>query len=232
MRKTAAASALLVAALGFAAGATGAAQADQNEAVNFTATNTEKSTIIKTDAGSLTNENGVFKIKAANGAVLGGTELSFRVDDFVFPIAAEISDHTATLTPELEIDKAVYQPVALPFDDTAPWKTPYDREQAAWGRMRDTIATGAAIGTLTGGLGGGAVGCIIGGVVGAGAAAAAIVGLFGPIVPAAVLGCIGGMAAIGFLGTLAGQLLITAPVAILAAVQYFTTINQPFTPAK
>ncbi|MET9487370.1 hypothetical protein [Nocardia sp. NPDC006630] len=232
MRKTAAASALLVAALGFAAGATGAAQADQNEAVNFTATNTEKSTIIKTDAGSLTNENGVFKIKAANGTVLGGTELSFRVDDFVFPIAADISDHTATLTPELDIDKAVYQPVALPFDDTAPWKTPYDREQAAWGRMRDTISVGAAIGTLVGGLGGGAVGCVIGGVVGAGAAAAAIVGLFGPIVPAAVLGCIGGMAAIGFLGTLAGQLLVTAPVAILAAVQYFTTINQPLVPAK
>jgi hypothetical protein len=39
--------------------------------------------------------------------------------------------------------------------------------------------------------------------------------------------------AIGALGTLVGQLLVTAPIAILAAVQYFTTINSPFpAPAK
>ncbi|MCU1648782.1 MAG: hypothetical protein JWN03_9057 [Nocardia sp.] len=225
MRKTAAASALLVAALGFAAGATGAAQADQNQAVNFTATNTEKSTIIKTDAGSLTADNGVFKITAANGTVLGGTELSFRVDDFVFPIAADISDHSATLTPQLDIDKAVYKPVALPYENVAPWKTDYDREQAAWGRMRDTISVGAVIGTLVGGVGGAAVGCVIGGAVSA-TLTGALTAMFGAL-PAGVVGCIAGMAAVGFLGTLAGQLLVTAPVAILAAAQYFTTINQP-----
>ncbi|WP_405136968.1 hypothetical protein [Nocardia sp. NBC_01388] len=232
MRKTAAASALLVAALGFAAGATGAAQADQNEAVNFTATNTETSTIIKTDAGSLSADNGVFKIKAANGTVLGGTELSFRVDDFVFPIAAEIDDHTATLTPQFDIEHAAYKPVALPYENQAPWKSDYDREQAAWSRMTTTISTGATIGTLVGGILGGAAGCVLGGVAGATVATAAIVGLFGALVPAAVVGCIGGMAAIGFLGTLAGQLFVTAPVAILAAIQYFTTINQPSMAAK
>lgn len=32
--------------------------------------------------------------------------------------------------------------------------------------------------------------------------------------------------------TFAGQLFITAPVAIASAIQDFTTINQPFTPAK
>ncbi|RDI53881.1 hypothetical protein DFR68_1021, partial [Nocardia mexicana] len=40
-----------------------------------------------------------------------------------------------------------------------------------------------------------------------------------------------GIIAIGALGTLAGQILVTAPVAIIAAVQYFTTINQPMPPA-
>ncbi|MBF6482452.1 hypothetical protein IU408_30580, partial [Nocardia cyriacigeorgica] len=48
--------------------------------------------------------------------------------------------------------------------------------------------------------------------------------------PAAAVGSSGGIIDVGALGTLAGQILITAPVAIGAAIQYFTTINQPFNP--
>lgn len=44
---------------------------------------TETATTVTTDAGSLAVDDGVFKIKAANGAELAGTELSFRVDDHV-----------------------------------------------------------------------------------------------------------------------------------------------------
>ncbi|MGW4126011.1 hypothetical protein [Nocardia sp. NPDC004711] len=40
------------------------------------------------------------------------------------------------------------------------------------------------------------------------------------------------LAAVGFLGTLAGQLFVTTPAAILAAAQYFTTINQPIPSTK
>ncbi|MGV9676937.1 hypothetical protein ACWDSJ_16805 [Nocardia sp. NPDC003482] len=231
MRKFAAASTLVVAALGVAAGTAGAAPAD-NGVVNYKATATETATIITTDAGSLDVEDGVFKIKAADGSVLAGTELKFRVDDFEFPIAAQVQGHTATLSPQFDVAHAVYKPVALPYEDTAPWKTPYDREQAAWTRMTSTITMGATIGTLVGGIAGGAVGCVLGGVAGATVASAAIVGLFGAFVPAAVIGCIGGIVAVGALGTLAGQLLVTAPVAILAAIQYFTTINQPFSAPK
>ncbi|MFE3279641.1 hypothetical protein [Nocardia sp. NPDC059239] len=99
MRNTAAASALLAATLCIGAGVTGTAQADSADVTNYTATYTGTSTIVRTDAGSMTVEDGIFKIKAANGTVLAGTELSFRVDDFVFPIAADISGRTATLTP-------------------------------------------------------------------------------------------------------------------------------------
>ncbi|WP_280267494.1 hypothetical protein [Nocardia wallacei] len=230
MRKFAATSALLIAALGVTAGTVNAAPAADEGVVNYKATTTETHTVISTDGGSLVNENGVFKIKAANGTTLAGQELNFRVDDFVFPIAADISGNTATLTPQFDMAHATYKPVALPFEESAPWKTPYDREQAAFNRMKDTISTGAAIGTLVGGIGGGAVGCILGGIAGATVASATIVGLFGPFIPAAAVGCLGGIIAIGALGTLAGQLLITAPVAIAAAAQYFTTINQPFNP--
>ncbi|WP_433715298.1 hypothetical protein ACQP2U_15510 [Nocardia sp. CA-084685] len=232
MRKFAATSALVIAAVGVTAGTVNAAPETDNGVVNYTATTTPSSTIIKTDVGSLVDEKGVFKIKAVDGTTVAGTDLSFRVDDFVFPIAADIQDHSATLTPQFDMAHAVYKPVALPFEDKAPWKSDYDREQAAWNRLTSTISMGATVGTLVGGLGGGAVGCVLGGIAGATVAAATIVGLFGPFIPAAAIGCIGGIIAVGALGTLAGQIFVTAPVAIAAAIQYFTTINQPFTAPK
>ncbi|WP_406235278.1 hypothetical protein [Nocardia sp. NBC_01009] len=232
MRKFAATSALLIAAIGVTAGTVNAAPADEAP-VNFTANATDTSTIVSTDAGAMTVEDGVFKIKATNGTVLAGTPLSFRVDDFEFPIAAAISGRTATLTPQMDMAHATYKPVALPFEDKAPWKSEYDREQAAFNRMKDTIAMGATIGTLVGGLGGAAVGCVLGGVLGGAVVGGTIVGLFGPFLPAAAVGCVAGVALVGAVGAVAGQIFITAPVAIGAAIQYFTTINQPFNaPAK
>ncbi|WP_039800115.1 hypothetical protein [Nocardia araoensis] len=197
------------------------------EAVGFTAHATETASIISIDSGSLVVEDQVLKIKAADGTVVAGTPLTFLVDEFEFPIAAEISDRTATLTPQFDMAHAVYKPVALPFEDKAPWKTEYDREQAAWSRMTSTISMGATIGTLVGGIGGAAVGCVLGGIAGATVAAATIVGMFGPFIPAAAVGCLGGIVAVGALGTVAGQILVTAPVAIGAAIMYFSTINSP-----
>lgn len=215
-------------ALGIAAGTSHAAPAAAPSApINYTATTTETNTVIGTDSGSLVVEDGVFKIKAADGTTVAGSELAFRVDEFVFPIAAEISGRTATLTPQFDLAHATYKPVALPYEDKAPWKSEYDREQAAWSRLGSTISLGASVATLVGGLGGGAIGCVLGGIAGATIASATIVGMFGPFIPAAAVGCIAGIMAIGALGTLAGQIFITAPVAIMAAVQYFTTINSP-----
>ncbi|MEC3916887.1 hypothetical protein [Nocardia sp. CDC160] len=225
MRKITTTGALLVTALGVCAGTAGATP--ENGKVGYTTTVTETSTTITTDAGSLAVEDGTFKIKAADGTVLAGAELSFRVDDYMFPIDADVHDRTATLTPKFDAAHAVYKPVALPYENQAPWKTEYEREQAAWNRLASTLTMGAGIGTLVGGLGGAAVGCVLGGIAGATVAAAAIIGLFGAFLPAAAIGCLGGMMALGSLGTIAGNLLITAPIAIMAAVQYFTTINQP-----
>ncbi|WP_280254324.1 hypothetical protein [Nocardia abscessus] len=197
------------------------------EAVGFTAHATETASIISIDSGSLVVEDQVLKVKAADGTVVAGAPLTFRVDEFEFPIVAEVSERTATLIPQFDMAHAAYQPVALPFEDKAPWKTEYDREQAAWSRMTSTISMGATIGTLVGGIGGASVGCILGGIAGATVAAATIVGMFGPFIPAAAVGCLGGIVAVGALGTVAGQILVTAPVAIGAAIMYFSTINAP-----
>ncbi|WP_062993941.1 hypothetical protein [Nocardia anaemiae] len=221
----------LVAALGVASGPAGA-QPAPDETVGFTAHATDTHSIVTTDSGSLVAEDGVFKVKTANGSTVAGMPLRFRVDDFEFPIVADIADRTATLTPQFDLAHAVYKPVALPYEDKAPWKSDYDREQAAWSRLTSTISMGATLGTLVGGLGGAAVGCVLGGIAGATVAAATIVGLFGAFIPAAAIGCLGGIIAVGALGTIAGQILITAPAAIGAAIQYFATINQPPMQAK
>ncbi|MFE6922779.1 hypothetical protein ACFVAV_17200 [Nocardia sp. NPDC057663] len=233
MRKFAATSALLIAAMGVTAGAVNAAPNEAPAPVNFTAQEINGTSVITTDAGSLVEEEGAFKIKAADGTTIAATPLTFRLDEFELPIAAEISGNKAVLTPQLDPAKAVYKPVALPFEDKAPWKSEYDREVAAFNRMKDTISMGASIASLVGGLGGAAVGCVLGGVLAGTVALGTIVGLLGPFLPAAAVGCIAGALLVGPVGVIAGNIFITAPVAIGAAIQYFATINAPFTaPAK
>ncbi|NKY53846.1 hypothetical protein [Nocardia vermiculata] len=230
MRKTLPTAATLLATLAITTGmTTGTAGAADPAAgpVGFTADQRGNSTVVSIDSGALVVDDGKFEVTAADGTVLAGTPLSFRVDDFEFPIAAQIDGRTATLTPMFDTEHARYSPVALPYEDQAPWKTPYDREQAAWSRMVTTITMGASVGSVVGGLGGAAVGCVLGGIAGATVAAATIVGMFGPFIPAAAVGCLGGVMAVGALGTVAGQLFVTAPVAIAAIAQYFTTINSP-----
>ncbi|MFE3029551.1 hypothetical protein [Nocardia tengchongensis] len=230
MREFAGIAAVLIAATGVSAGTAYAGPAKTDDGtINYTSQITDAgSTVVRTDAGSLVVEDGALKVKATDGTTVAGTELKLRIDDFEFPIAAQISDRTATLTPQVDQSHAVYKPVALPYEDQAPWKTQYDREQAAWNRLRDTVGLGATVGTLVGGLGGAALGCVLGGVAFA-TATAPLATLFG-VGPLA--GCLIGASTVGFLGTIAGQLLVTAPVAIAAAVQYFTTINQPFSAPK
>ena len=229
MRKFAATAALLIAAMGVAAGTVNA-EAPAADVINATGEVVNGSAIVTTDAGSLVEEDGAFKIKAANGTTVAGVPTTVRIDEFEFPVAVNIAGNTATLTPELAMDKATYKPVALPYEDSAGFKTEYAREQAAWSRMTSTISMGATIGTLVGGLGGAAVGCIVGG-----ATLAAPAGLLIPLlgaVPGFVAGCVVGATAFSALGAITAQIFVTAPVAIGAAIQYFTTITAPFTPAK
>jgi hypothetical protein len=236
MRKLATTAALLAAALGVSAGTANAAPtapapkapvtATAATGVNYKTSVDDKTgaTTINIDNGSMVNDHGIFKIKAVNGTVLAGTPLSFRVDQFLFPVEAKITGHTAVLKPVMDVQHATYKPVALPFEDQAPWKTPYDREVAAFTRLKDTVATGATIGTMTGLIGGGVLGCIAGAALGA-VATGIVLTLFGA---GPVAGCIVSAGVFSVVGALAGAILITAPVAIAALAQYFITTNQPF----
>ncbi|WP_068274992.1 hypothetical protein [Aldersonia kunmingensis] len=233
-RKLAAVSAITIAALGLAAGTAyadpapaPAAQESLNvqiaPSINYKAYNNGTAAVISTDAGTLAVADGQFQVKAADGRVVAGVPLELRLDDVSLPINAKIEGNTATLTPD--VLKAQYKPVALPFQESAPWKTPYDREVSAWTRFTQTISTGAAIGVIVGAVGAAAIGCVAGGALGATGGFAFLVA---GAVPGAAIGCLAGAATFAPIGTLIGSIAIAGPVAIGAAIQYFTTINEPF----
>ncbi|MEU6563461.1 hypothetical protein [Nocardia nova] len=198
---------------------TGVAAADPGAAadpdVHYRATNTGAAALITTDSGTMAVENGVFEIKSASGRVLAGIPLTYRIDDMAYPVAATIDGNTATLTP-----------TALPFQDEAPWRTRYEREQAAFSRAALQITTAAAGGASVGTALGGAIGCAGGAVVGT-----VVTGMLAALFGAGPLaGCLAGIALGAGIGAFAGALLVTTPVAIASVVQYFATINEPFVP--
>ncbi|MFI6870900.1 hypothetical protein [Nocardia sp. NPDC050406] len=233
MRKFAATSALMIAALGVTAATANGAPAEAPaptapQPVNVSYyVNEEKGTVsISPDAGSVAVEDGKLKIKDVAGNVMAGTPLEVVIDDFAFPIAAEIKDNIAVLTPQIDEQHAVYKPVSLPFDDKAEFKNEYEREKAAHSRMKDNIALAATFAGLVTTVLGGIVGCVVGGVVGTAVTLPVVLGGgSGPIV-GCLLGAAAGASLIGIVGTI----LITAPVAIAEVVNYFNTINAPFTP--
>ncbi|MFH5209321.1 hypothetical protein [Antrihabitans spumae] len=235
IRKLAAAAVLLTAATGISAGTAYAAPApapgqeaplsiDIAPSVNYTAYQNGASAVITIDnAGKLIVANGNFEIRSNSGQTLAGVPLEYSIDDIAFPIDASIDGNTATLTPSTDPARAYYKPVALPFENQAPWKTPYEREVAAWTRLTQTITLGTGIGAISGAVIGGAAGCIVGGAVAA--PTAVLTAVFGPLA-----GCVAGALVLAPVGALGGAIFVGAPVAIAAAIQYFSTINAPFTP--
>ena len=203
---------VVTAGAGFAT-ADPAASADPE--VHYRATNNGAAAVITIESGTMAVDNGVFAIKSASGRILAGIPLAYRIDDIAYPVAAAIDGNTATLTP-----------TAMPFEDEAPWRTRYEREQAAFTRAAMQITTAAAGGAAVGTAMGGVVGCVGGAVVGT-----VVTGMLAALFGAGPLaGCLAGIALGAGIGAFAGALLVTAPVAIASVVQYFATINEPFTP--
>ncbi|NNH69561.1 hypothetical protein HLB23_06710 [Nocardia uniformis] len=227
IKKLAATSAMLITALGLATGTSHADPVTTTPApVNVSYEAQDESLTLSTDIGSLNVADGVLEIKSTDGTVVAGAPLRVRVDEFVFPVAAEITGRTATLTPRLDREHAVYQPVALPFEDKAEFKNEYEREKAAWSRMTGRIGFAATLSGLTTTVLGGIVGCAVGAVATTIATAPILAGLgSGPII-----GCLLGAAAGASLIGIAGTILITAPVAVASIIDYFTTINSPLPP--
>ncbi|MCP2315701.1 hypothetical protein APR12_001034 [Nocardia amikacinitolerans] len=241
IRKLAASAGVAVAALAFAGptanaepmGTTGvpaesgALEVNVAPGVRYTAYKDGNAAVVTVDSGRLVVDNGQFQIRSNDGRILAGVPLEVNIDDIAFPVDVAIEGNSASLTPVLDPARARYAPVALPFQDSAPWRTPYEREQAAWNRMTQTVTMGAAVGAIVGAVGSGLIGCLLGGAAGA-ALTGPLATLFGA---GPLAGCLIGAGALAPLGMMAGSIMVAAPVAIAAFVQYQTTINEPFRPA-
>ncbi|UCZ92037.1 glycine zipper family protein [Gordonia sp. WA4-43] len=181
---------------------------------------------LKVHNASVTTANGTLSIRDLAGTELFRMPLSYRKEYQQFPIDARNAGNTVTLTPSRDAARAT--PVAATEVDrlrgvarhqVAAPQTRQERDDQALERLYSQVRTGMTIsslvGTILGGIVGGVLGCALTSVtltpigciivgIPVGAAAGGIVGL-----------------ALGGGGTLIG-----------AGIQYFQTINSPFTPPR
>ncbi|MCX4093250.1 hypothetical protein [Nocardia sp. alder85J] len=204
------------------------------EGVHYTMSRDGDSVVLSSTNGTFQTVGTSLVVTNANGEGVDSIPLTYRKDATEFPIAAQISDNTVRLTPDTKAEdgKPVEHPLsASDIADVKPLTaqqitesfTPRDQQELSAFGSRATIssATGAAIGAIIGG----GLGCVIGaGIVGtiSGAVSALLAGL-----PGAVVGCVAGAATVGTVGSLIGSALVTGPVLLWSAYQYFSTITSP-----
>lgn len=236
LKKIAATSALVIAALGIATGTSYAQPAAPAPApgvipslidginqgvgqvlpsINWNAHLEGESIVLETTAGSMTTDNGQFQVRDNIGNVVTAFPLSYSLNDVEFPINAAVDGLRATLTPSK--NPADARPIAV---------KPVANQEA----FDDAVSAAAtqfgiitAIGTLVGTIVGGGAGCAIGGIGGL------VLGI--PVLDlggaTGLAGCLAG-AAVGIpLGAAAGLVLTGVPAAIIVGIGFVNRINDP-----
>lgn len=224
--KFAAASVLVIAAVGITSGTAYAApeptpgstvQTDILPGIHYTANVVDNSVVLKTDAGSLTTQGTQFQILDNQGNLVAGVPLTYRKDGLEWPIAARIDGNTATLTPST--DPATAHPATMLKEVDAKTIGGVDFNTAL-GTAATQFGLATAIGTLIGTVVGAVLGCVAFAVVGS--------AFIAPLFFGGPLGlCLGGAAAGITLGAAAGMVLIGVPVGIAAAIQFYNSVYGP-----
>ncbi|WP_067535311.1 hypothetical protein [Nocardia crassostreae] len=202
--------------------------------VHFEVSRQGDSAVLKTTDGALRTVGDQLVLTDAAGTPVAAIPLTYRMDNAAYPIAAEIKDGTAILTPSREggtpladiaaseivtVEQAA-QPIAESF-------TP--RDQSALGTFAQRLTISSAISAIVGAVLGGGVGCLVGGAAGA-TIASPVIALLLPFVGAAVTGCVLGAATLGAVGAMVGLVTVGGPLALFSAFQYFSTILAPCPP--
>ncbi|MGW2663315.1 ammonium transporter [Nocardia tengchongensis] len=224
-KKFAATSALAIAAVGVSAGTAYAAPAAAPEGIHWDTKIDGASVVLKTDAGSLTTDNGQFQVRAADGAVVTSFPLNFVTGDVAHPVAAQIDGNTATFTPNLD-PAAAFPAPALPAPALHDVASQADQDSAMSAAVNQ-FGLSTSMGTLLGTLIGGVAGCALG------AAGGALAGVVIMSVPTGIAGCVAG-AAIGIpLGAASGLVLTGVPAAIAVGIGLYNRMTAPdSTPAS
>ncbi|MFI9509770.1 hypothetical protein [Nocardia sp. NPDC052566] len=222
IKKFAAASMLVIAAVGISSGTAYAQpapapapgttiQTDILPGIHYTANVVDNSVVLKTDAGSLTTQGTQFQVLDNAGNMVAGVPLTYLKDGMEWPIAAQIDGNTATFTPST--DPATAHPATMlkPVDAKTIGSVDFN---TALGLAATQFGLATAIGTLVGTIVGAVLGCVAGAIVG---------------MPALFLGgpigmCIAGASAGIALGAAAGMVIVGVPVGIASAIQFFSTV--------
>lgn len=164
LKKFAATSVLVIAALGVGTGTSYAAPAPAPDPVGYQTHVDGRSVVTVLDAGGfhVTSDGQLIEVRNDAGDVLQTLPLSIRVGDREFSIAPVIEGRTLTLTP-VDAPRDVAAPVA---DVAAPFEFGPDTLAQLANGVGDAVTIGSLIGTVVGAL----VGCVAPASVGAAAA--------------------------------------------------------------
>ncbi|WP_081635389.1 hypothetical protein [Nocardia sp. BMG111209] len=248
MRKSTACAVLLAGALSVACGAANAEpvtdpapapqpvpnhQAVELNGVHFTVDRDGGSIVVSAPDGAFETVDGSVVVRDTAGKFNDSLPLSYRKDDQVFPIAAQLGDHSVRLTPALTDGHKVADPItradiahAQEVAAAAPVSESFSpRDLAELQMFGGRAGIAAVLGAVVGAVVGGTLGCVAGAVVGS--VSAAITTLLSGVIPGMVVGCIAGMATVGTAGTVTGTALVGGPVLLWSAYQYFSTVLVP-----
>ncbi len=162
--------------------------------------------VLTTDIGSLRTSGNQFEIVDAAGKVAASIPLLYNLEDQQFPILADITGRTATLTPVQ--DPAVATKIVVSnavLDQATAPETRQERDMQALQTLGSQVGTAVTIGSLIGAIIGAGIGCVV----------------------LIATGCLPGLVTGAGIGGLIGTIVVGGPALIVAAIQYFNTINSP-----
>lgn len=180
--------------------------------IGYTADVVGDHVVFSTDVGSLRTSGGQFQIVDAKGNVAASIPLLYNLEDQQFPIIADITGNTATLTPVREGGTKVNVSDTVRKQVADGPRTQQERDTQALSTLGTYVSVSVAVGGLIGTIVGGVLGCVVGAVIGVG------------------VGCFPGLVAGAGIGTIIGTIAVGGPTLVGAGIQFFNTINSPFTP--
>ncbi|MBL1079045.1 hypothetical protein JK358_32045 [Nocardia sp. 2] len=227
IKKFAATSALVIAALGIATGTSNAAPVipsvldgvDQGigsvlPSIGWNTKLEGDSIVLETTAGSMNADNGQFQVRDNQGNLVTQFPLSYTIGDLEYPVNAAVDGLRAVITPSKNIADA--RPTGL-LKNVANQEAFDDAVSAAATQFGIITSIGTLIGTIVGG----GLGCAVG------AAGGVILGVAVLSAPGGIAGCLVG-AGIGIpLGAAAGLVLTGIPAAIVVGIGFANRINDP-----
>ncbi|GAB4588258.1 hypothetical protein [Nocardia sp. IFM 10818] len=236
LRTTVAPAALTALALAVGAGTSAAepAAAPVQTEVHYEVSRQGDAAVLKTTDGVLKTVGDQLVLTDKAGTPVAAIPLTYRMDNAAYPIAAEIKDDTAILTPSREggtplADIAASEIVTVEQAAAPIAESFTPRDQSALGTFAQRLTIGSAVSAIVGAVLGGGVGCLVGGAAGA-TIASPVIALLLPWVGAAVAGCVLGAATLGAVGAMVGLVTVGGPLALFSAFQYFSTILTPCPP--